>query len=96
MAKKEITIKLTFDYDPTENNGIAANVFLYQLLNRLNYQHPIKEVDYKGKKVTIGELSKVKDLALKKVDSVDKEDLPIVDTGDITPAPPFVSKRNRK
>jgi len=94
MATQEIIIKLIFDYDPGENKGIPANVFLFQLLNRLDYKYPIKEIEYKGRKMTVGVLNKIKNLPLKKVDSIDKKDLPIIDKGDVTPAPKFTSKRN--
>jgi len=94
MAKQDITIKLTFEYDPLENKGTSANTFLYQFLNRLDYEYPIKSIEYGGKNLIIGKDNKVKDLPLKKVDSIDKADLPVINNKNITKAPTFISKRN--
>ena len=76
MAKQSITIKLTFDYDPAENRGIPPHIFLYQTINRLNYEHPVKSIEYKGKTMSITDFKEIKELPLKQVDSIDKADLP--------------------
>jgi hypothetical protein len=94
MAKSDVTIKLTLEYDPEENKGLPVNIFLYQMLNRLDYKFPIKAVEYGGNVLNVSELATIKDLPLKKVDSIDKKDLPVVSQEVVTPAPAFVSKRN--
>ena len=78
MAKKDLTFKLTIEYDPEENRGIPPRVFLFQLINRLGYKHKIKNVEYGGKTRTFraDTQNKVRDLPLRKVDSIDEADLP--------------------
>lgn len=76
MAKEEITIEITLEYDAEKNNNKPARVFLYQFLNRLDREFPILEVGYKGKSESFREQNKnINDIALKKVDSVKKEDI---------------------
>ncbi len=77
MAKQDVKITITFDYDPDINEGKPAHIFLYQLLNQLNRITPIKSVTYKTKTKTFAnpetDMPKV---ALRKVDSVSDSDLP--------------------
>lgn len=75
MAKENITIGITFEYDPAEHNGMPARTFLYHFLNRFNNEQPIAEVVYKGKKFDATK-TPITDLPLKKVDSTDTKDLP--------------------
>lgn len=76
MAKEEITIAMTLEYDPAENNDKPAHIFIFQLLNSLNHETPIKSITYKGKTKTFATPDLVKDVALRKVDSVSDADLP--------------------
>jgi len=77
MAKQDLTIEITFNYDPALNDGKPAHIFLFQLLNKLNREIPITAVKYKTKTKTFADpetdLPKV---ALRKVDSVSDTDLP--------------------
>lgn len=76
MAKQEITIKLTFEYDPEVEN-MPAHIFLFKFLTQFDREHPIKSILYKGKTKTFSTPdSLVKDVALRKVDSVSDTDLP--------------------
>ena len=68
--KETIKIGITFEYDPDENNNIPARIFLFQMLNRLDYEYPIKEIEYKGKKVVIEKDTDIKNLKLKKINSL--------------------------
>lgn len=77
MAKQNTKITITFAYDPDFNEGKPAHIFLYQLLNKLNREIPIKEVTYKTKTKTFANPEKdVSECALRKVDSVSNTDLP--------------------
>ena len=66
--KETIKIGITFEYDPEENNNIPARIFLFQMLNRLDYEYPIKELEYKGKKLEIKTKNDLKNLKLRKKD----------------------------
>ena len=68
--KETIKIGITFEYDQEENNNIPARVFLFQMLNRLNYEYPIKEIEYKGKIKSIKDFKEVQELKLKKTNSI--------------------------
>ncbi len=77
MAKQDIKIEITFDYDPKLNDGKPAHIFLFQLLNRLNRETPIKAVKYKSKLQTFEDPeNEMPKIALRKVDSVKDTDLP--------------------
>jgi hypothetical protein len=76
MAKQDVTVRITFEYDP-EVGGMPAHIYLFKFLNALDREYPVKSVLYKGKTKTFrapGAL--VKDVALRKVDSVSDADLP--------------------
>ena len=77
MAKQEITITLTLEYDPEKNDNKLVNIFLFQFITRLNREWPIKELIYKGIKKTFREKnSDITKIALRKTDSIDERDLP--------------------
>ena len=77
MPKQELKIELTLEYDKAENDNMPVNIFLYRFLNKINNEHPIKEIKYKGKTKSYRTgIKKLKDIALRKVDSIDDEDLP--------------------
>ena len=71
MAKKIVSIKLTFEYDPAENFDIPVRIFLFQMINRLNYDWPVKEIEYKGRLKTFTNQIDVRELALKNKDGVE-------------------------
>jgi hypothetical protein len=75
MAKENITIGITFEYDPAEHNNMPARSFLFHFLNRFNNEQPIKEVLYKGKKFDATK-TPLNDIPFKKVDSLDNKDMP--------------------
>lgn len=75
MAKEKITIALTFEYDPAENNNMPVRNFLYHFLQKFNREYSILEVAYKGKKFDATK-TPLDQLPLKKVDSLDTKDLP--------------------
>ena len=75
MAKQNLTITLTIEYDPEQNDGKPANIFLYQFITRLNREWPILEVGYKGIK-KIFKNADINKIALHKIDSIDDKDLP--------------------
>ena len=77
MAKQDITIRLTFEYDPEVEN-VPAHIFLLRFLTAFDREHPIKSILYKGKTKTFAAPDTlVKDVALRKVDSVSDSDLPV-------------------
>ncbi len=75
MAKQNLTITLTIEYDPSKNDGKPANIFLYQFITKLNREWPIVGVGYKGIK-KIFKNNEINNIALKKVDSIDNKNLP--------------------
>lgn len=78
MAKQDVKITMTFEYDPEENDGKPEHIFLFQLLNQLNRVVPIKAITYKGKLKTFADPEKdIPKVALRKVDSVNDSDLPV-------------------
>ena len=68
--KETIKIGITFEYDQEENKNIPARIFLFQMLNRLNYEYPIDEIEYKGKKLAVKTKDDLKNLKLKKTNSL--------------------------
>ena len=68
--KETIKIGITFEYDQEENNDLPARIFLFQLINRLNYEYPVKEIEYKGKKIEIKKADDIKNIKLKKTNSI--------------------------
>ena len=77
MAKEEITIELTIEYDPEKNNGKPRHIFLYQFITSLNREWPVLEVGYKGiKKHFRLPGTDINKIALRKVDNVSDEALP--------------------
>jgi hypothetical protein len=63
------TIGFTIDIDTDEIAPATPNVFIFQLVNRLNYEHTIKSVTVDGKtidttKTPVEELSLGKDKPL--------------------------------
>lgn len=95
MAKENVTIEMTLEYDPAENNDKPAHIFIFQLLNSLNHETPIKSITYKGKTKTFATPDLVKDVALRKVDSVSDTDLPKPPAWlkDRTVLPPRIKKK---
>ena len=78
MAKQDVKITITFDYDPEENEGKPEHIFLFQLLNNLNRDlTPIKEITYKQEtKIFENPEVDIPKIALRKVDSISDGDLP--------------------
>lgn len=77
MAKKELTIKLTIEYDEEKNDGKPARIFLYQFITRLNREYRILDVEYKNIKQSFrNKINDINKIALRKVDSISNEDLP--------------------
>ena len=68
--KETIKIGITFEYDQEENDNMPARIFLFQLINRLNYEYPVKEIEYKGKKIEIKKADDIKNIKLKKTNSI--------------------------
>jgi hypothetical protein len=77
MAKELIKIGIAFEYDPEENRGIPARIFLFQMLNRLNYEYPITSIRFKGREKTFDKTTQVRDLELKERDTI--EGVPFVE-----------------
>lgn len=93
MAREEITVTITFDYDETENNGMPGRNFLYHYLTRLNRETPIKSIVYKDVEKVFDENNKIEDIALKEVDSIDEKDVPEKpDMSDVTKLPDSVNR----
>lgn len=78
MAKQEIKVGICFDYDPADRDGLEPHIFLYQLLNRLNYEYPIKSVRLKGVQRNFSPSSGVSECELKRGFAVEGE--PYVET----------------
>ncbi len=94
MEKEEITITITFDYDPNENNGMPGRNFLYHYLTRLNREVPIKSIVYKDVEKVFDEDNKIEDIPLKEVDSIDDKDVPEKpDMSDVTVLPETVNRQ---
>lgn len=74
MPKQIIKFGLTVEYDPSENNGIPARIWLHKLINSINYEHPVKLVKYGEQEREMKRPQDVANLPLKKVDSIDWED----------------------
>ncbi len=92
MEKEEITVTITFDYDPKENNGMPGRNFLYHFLTRLNRETPIKSIVYKDVEKTFDEKNKIEDIPLKEVDSMDEKDIPEKpDMSEVTKLPDSVN-----
>ncbi len=70
MQTVEFTIK--FKYDPYDNKGLPLRIFLFQFFNRLSYNNEIKEITYKGEKRIFTNQKEIRDLPLKKKDSIKK------------------------
>lgn len=71
MAKELLNIGLQIEYDADENDGIPASTFLYRLLNRINYENPVKSVRIKSKQRDFGNPDELKDLELREQDKVE-------------------------
>ena len=68
--KETLKIGITFEYDQEENNNIPARIFLFQMINRLNYEYPVKEIEFKNKKIKVKSDKDIKELKLKKTNSI--------------------------
>ena len=68
--KETIKIGFTFEYDQEENNNLPARIFLFQLINRLNYEYPVKEIEFRNKKIKVECDDDIKELKLKKTNSI--------------------------
>jgi len=68
--KETIKIGFTFEYDQEENDNMPARIFLFQMLNRLDYEYPVKEIEFKGKKLEIKNKDDIKNIKLKKSNSI--------------------------
>lgn len=75
MPKQNIKVTIEFEYDSDEHE-IPPRIFLYQLLNRLNYDYPVKSVEYGGKKKTFAKRTDVKKVGLKYDDDVNAKKPP--------------------
>ena len=77
MAKEDLTIEITFEYDSDKNDGKPNHIFLFQLLNQLNREVQIKAIKYNTKTKTFTNAEEeIPKLALRKVDSISDDDLP--------------------
>lgn len=70
MAKQTIKIGIAFEYDPDENGGVPARIFLFRLLNRLDYEFPVQSIRFRGVEKTFDQNIKVRDLELKERDTI--------------------------
>lgn len=73
MAKELVKIGIAFEYDPAENHGLPANIFLFQMINRLNYEFPVKSIRLKGEEKVFDEVEPVKQCALREALTVEGE-----------------------
>ncbi len=78
MAKQTLKIGIAFEYDPDENDGIPARIFLFRLLNRLDYEFPVQSIRFKGVEKIFDQTKKVRDLELKERDTI--EGVPFVES----------------
>jgi len=62
MAKKTVTFTISVEVDEAEIAPKTIPVWLYQFINRLNYEHPVKSMTHKNTKVDISNPSQVRDL----------------------------------
>ncbi len=67
--KKDITVTLTFEIDEEEIQK-PAHIWLYQLINRLNYETPVKGIEFHGKRRVFNSREDIKNIGLR-----EKEDL---------------------
>ena len=92
MAKQKITFTLTLNYDPDEHGGMQPRNFLYHFLNRFNNTEvEIAEVEYKGVKFDT-QKKELKNMPLRKVDSLDFTDLPLSSPDDYTKLAPEINE----
>jgi hypothetical protein len=64
MATITKTVAFTIDIDEEAIAPASANVFIYQMLNRLNYEHDLKSVTVDGITVDIAHPDQVAELPL--------------------------------
>jgi hypothetical protein len=76
MAKEQVKITLTFEYDQDENNGMPLRNFLYHYFNRFNNEFKILSIEYKDEIKEFDKKVIIKDLPLREVDSISDSDLP--------------------
>ena len=70
MAKIPIRVTLEIEIDTDEIAPKTPHVWLYQFINRLNYEYPVKMVEYKGTRRTFTKREDIKNLALKRRDEI--------------------------
>lgn len=64
MAKQDITVQFTIALDE-EELGKPLNIWLYQFLNRLGYEHEIKDVVVNGESGEVKNSEDLKHMPLK-------------------------------
>lgn len=70
MAKQLVKFGLEVEFDE-EEAGMPARVWLYQLINRINYQHKVKKVIYGDKQKTFNKKTEdVKELKLREEEDI--------------------------
>lgn len=74
MAKQKITFGIEVEYDPDENNKMPARIWLYKLINSINYEHAVTKVKYGTQEREMKRSNDVANLPLKKINSIDWED----------------------
>lgn len=77
MAIEDVTIELTFKYDPEKNAGMPLRNYLYHFLNDLGREEHIElcGITYKGATFDATK-TPLQELPLRKVDSCDVADVP--------------------
>ena len=70
MAKQTVKIALEIELDTDEVAPKTPQVWLYQFINRLNYEFPVRAVEYEGKRRVFTSREEVKELALNRRDDM--------------------------
>jgi hypothetical protein len=70
MSLQTVKITLEIELDTDEIAPKPPRVWLYQFLNRLNYEHTIKGIEYGGRRRTITGREDVRNLALRRRDEI--------------------------
>lgn len=69
MAKITKKITLTIEIDEADVKPKTPDIILFQILNRINYDHPIRGIDYGGSALNLKDFKNFID-TIKKVDSI--------------------------
>jgi hypothetical protein len=71
MPKHRLTFTMTLDLDLDEIAPMTPHVWLYQLLNRINYEHEVKSVTFKGRTRAFTLRDEIRNLALREREDLD-------------------------